>query len=159
VLALPAGSAPNVLNKSFAITADIDVRQGASDGAIFSLGGTDGGFGLYVRDGRPVFVGNFLGRTYSRATSAKPLPPGPATLRAVFTYDGGGLGQGGKMALFVDGQQVGEARMAQTHAIGLGLGGTLDIGEDTGSPVDEAYAPPFRFAGTIRKVTVDLKPN
>jgi arylsulfatase len=159
VVALPAGSAPSLLNKSFSITAEVDVGKGGTDGAIFSFGGTDGGYGLYMRDQRPVFVGNFLGRTYTRVTSAKPLAPGPATLRAELAYDGGGLGKGGTMRLFVDGQKVGEARMAQTLPIALGLGGRLDIGEDTGSAVDEAYTPPFRFAGTIRKVTVDLKPN
>ncbi len=117
----------------------------------------DGGYGLYVRDNRPVFAGNFLGRSFTRVTSDAPLSPGPVKLRADFTYDGGGLGKGGKISLFVNGHQVGEGRMEQTHAITLGLGGTLDIGEDTGSPVDETYTPPFRFGGTIRQVTVDLK--
>jgi arylsulfatase len=157
VVALPAGSAPNLLNKSFSITADIDVGTRGNDGAIFSLGGMDGGYGLYIKENRPVFVGNFLGRTHARATSEKPLAPGAAMLRAEFVYDGGALGKGGRMLLFVDGRQVGEARMERTQAISLGLGGTLDIGEDTGSAVDDVYAPPFRFAGTIRKVTVDLK--
>jgi hypothetical protein len=39
------------------------------------------------------------------------------------------------------------------------LGGTLDVGEDTGTAVDEAYEPPFKFGGTIKQVTIDLKPN
>jgi arylsulfatase len=119
----------------------------------------DGGYGIYIKDNHPVFVGNFLGRSFARATSERPLAPGAMTLRAEFVYDGGGLGKGGRMVLFVDGKQVGEARMERTLPISLGLGGTLDIGEDTGSAVDEVYAPPFRFAGTIRKVTVDLKQN
>jgi arylsulfatase len=156
MVALPSGSAPNLLNKSFSITADVDVAT-AGDGAIFSMGGLDGGFGLYVRDGKPVFVGNFLGRTYTRVTSEKPLPAGPVKLRAEFTYDGGGLGKGGTMSLFVNGQKVGEGRMERTQAITLGLGGTLDVGEDSGSAVDETYTPPFRFGGIIHQVTVDLK--
>ncbi len=157
VVALPGGSAPNVLNKSFSITAEIEMNAEANNGAILSYGGGDGGYGLYVRDGRPVFVGNFLGRTWTRVTGDKPLAPGPAKIRAEFTYDGGGLGKGGKLTLFVDGQSVGEARMEQTQALTLGLGGALDIGEDTGSAVDEAYTPPYKFGGTIRQVTVDLK--
>jgi arylsulfatase A-like enzyme len=154
--ALPVGSAPNLLNKSFTITADVDVGK-ETDGAIFSLGGGDGGFGIYVRDGKPVFAGNFLGRSVARAVSDKPLPEGPATLRAEFRYDGG-FGKGGDLVLFVGDQQVAEARMAQTQGITLGLGGTLDIGLDTGSAVDgDAYTPPFKYGGTIRKVVVDLK--
>jgi arylsulfatase len=157
VLALPAGSAPQILNKSFTITAKIEMPREGSDGAILSFGGSDGGYGLYVRDKRPVFVGNFLNRSITRVTSEAPLGPGAATLRAEFAYDGGGLGKGGTMTLYANGQKVGESRMEQTQAITLGLGGTLDIGEDTGSAVDEAYTPPFRFGGEIQSVTIDLK--
>jgi len=34
-----------------------------------------------------------------------------------------------------------------------------DIGEDTGSPIDFSYTPPFRFTGKLNKVTVELKPE
>lgn len=158
-LALASGSAPKILNKSFAITADIEMTANSSDGAILSFGGSDGGYGLYIREGRPVFAGNFLNRSVTRVTSNAPLPAGPVKLRAEFAYDGGGLGKGGKLSLFVNGEKAGEGRMEQTQAITLGLGGTLDVGEDTGSAVDETYTPPFRFGGTIKQVTLDLKPN
>jgi len=157
VVALPAGSAPKILNKSFAITAEVELGSGSNDGAIFSLGGSDGGYGLYLRDGRPVFVGNFLNRARTRVTAAEALPAGPVKLRAEFAYDGGGLGKGGKMSLFVGGKKVAEGRMEQTQAITLGLGGTLDVGEDTGTAVDDVYTPPYRFPGAIQKVTVDLR--
>jgi arylsulfatase len=156
VLAVPSGSAPQLLNKSFTITADVQQSATPSDGAIFSQGGSDGGFGLYVRENKPVFVGNFLNREITRVSSSQPLPEGPVKLRAEFDYDGGGLGKGGKLSLYMDGKKVGEGRMQQTQAITLGLGGTLDIGADTGSPVDESYTPPFEFGGTIEQVTVDL---
>ena len=156
MVALPAGTAPNLLNKSFSVTADIEVPKEKADGAVFAMGGLDGGYGLYVREGRLVFVGNYLGRTFTRVTSEKPLAPGPAKVKAEFAYDGNGLAKGGKMSLFVNGQKAGEGRLERTQAITLGLGGTLDIGEDTGSAVDEVYTPPYRFGGTIRQVTVDL---
>ena len=158
MLALPAGSAPNVLNKSFAIVADIEVTAEGQHGAIFSLGGSDSGYGIYLQDGRPVFVGNFLSRSIARVRGAAPLPPGPATLRGEFRYDGGGLGKGGTLTLFVNDRKAGEARMEQTVGITLGLGGSLDVGADTGSGVDDAYEPPFEFGGKIKQVTVDLQP-
>jgi arylsulfatase len=156
-LAVPAGSAPNILNKSFSFTADVEISGDKTEGAIVSFGGSDGGYGIYVRDGKPVFAGNFLGRSVTRASSETPLPAGTVKLRGEFKYDGGGLGKGGTMSLFVNDQKVGEGRIEQTQGITLGLGGTLDIGADTGSPVDEAYTPPFHFTGKIKQVTVDLE--
>ncbi len=156
VVALPSGSAPNLLNKSFTITARIETAEGAIDGSIFSQGGGDGGYGLYVRDNHAVFAGNFLGRETTRVTSTDELPSGQITLRAEFVYDGGGRGKGGTLQLFVNDEAAGETHMEETQGITLGLGGTLDIGEDTGSAVDEEYTPPNRFQGTITDVTVEL---
>jgi hypothetical protein len=33
---------------------------------------------------------------------------------------------------------------------------TFDIGSDTRTPVDDSYAVPFRFTGTINKLTFNL---
>lgn len=156
--ALPSGSAPNLLNKSWSITANIVGGKGKPEGAVFVMGGSDGGYGIYLQKGKPVFVSNFLGRSYTRVESKKAIPSASSTIRVDFAYDGGGMGKGANVTLYLDNEKVGEGRIEQTQALTLGLGGALDIGVDTGSAVDEAYAPPFRFTGTIEKVSVDLKP-
>jgi arylsulfatase len=158
VAALPAGSAPNLLNKSWTVTADVEVPKGAVNGVVWAMGALDGGFTLYVRNGKPVFAGNFLGRTMSRAAGTNALPQGHVKLRGEFTYDGGGMGKGATLTLFVNDQKVGEARMAATHALTLGLGGTLDIGLDTGAPADAVYSAPFPFTAIVDSVTIQLKP-
>jgi arylsulfatase len=160
VAALPAGSAPNLLNKSWTVTADLEIPKGAANGVVWAMGALDGGFTLYVKNGKPVFTGNFLGRTMSRAAGPKALPQGHVKLRGEFTYDGGGMGKGATLSLFVNDQKVGEARMEQTLPLTLGLGGTLDIGLDTGSPADETYQAqaPFPFTATINSVTIQLSP-
>ena len=33
---------------------------------------------------------------------------------------------------------------------------TLDIGEDTGTPVSEDYQVPFKFTGDLKKVAIQL---
>jgi len=124
-----------------------------------AMGALDGGFTLYVRNGKPVFAGNFLGRSTVRATGSRALPQGHVVLRGEFAYDGGGMGKGGTLSLYVNDQKVGEVRMAQTMPLTLGLGGTLDVGLDTGSPADETYQAPFRFTGTINHVTIQLRPQ
>jgi len=159
VEALPAGSAPNLLNKSWTVTADLAIPKGAVNGVVWAMGALDGGFTLYVRNGKPVFAGNFLGRSTVRATGSRALPQGHVVLRGEFAYDGGGMGKGGTLSLYVNDQKVGEVRMAQTMPLTLGLGGTLDVGLDTGSPADETYQAPFRFTGTINHVTIQLRPQ
>jgi arylsulfatase len=156
--ALPSGSAPNLLNKSWSITAEVVGGKGKPQGAVFVMGGSDGGYGIYLVNGKPVFVANFLGRTYTRVESSKVIPSTTSSIRADFAYYGGGMGKGATLTLYIDGEKVGEGRVEHTQALTLGLGGTLDIGVDTGSAVDEAYAPPYRFTGKITKVSVDLKP-
>jgi arylsulfatase len=160
VTALPGSNAPNPLNKSWSVTADIEVARSAN-GVLWDIGGLDGGFSLYVRNGKPVFSGNYLGRSYTRATSTRPLPTGHVVLRGEFAYDGGGNGKGATLSLFVNEQKVGEARMPATLPFALGLGPTMDVGIDTGSPADEAYQAqmPFAFTGTINSVTIQLRPQ
>ncbi len=38
----------------------------------------------------------------------------------------------------------------------VSLDETLDIGEDTGTPVSEDYHVPFKFTGTLSKVLIRL---
>jgi arylsulfatase len=56
-----------------------------------------------------------------------------------FTYDGGGLGKGGDVALFIDGQQVGQGRVGATLGMVFSADDGLDIGMDSGAPVSGDY--------------------
>ena len=38
----------------------------------------------------------------------------------------------------------------------MSLDETLDIGEDTGTPVSEDYQVPFKFTGKLEKVTINI---
>lgn len=146
----------DIKNRSHAVTAEITVPDAKASGAIIAQGGRSGGWGLFLRSGVPAHVYNFFGfeRVYARA--AQPLTPGKHTIRYEFKYDGGGVGKGGTGTLFVDGQHVGEARLARTIPFFFSLDGT-DIGVDFGSPVTENYETPFgRFTGEISWVRIDI---
>ena len=47
--------------------------------------------------------------------ASETLPEGKHQVRMEFKYDGGGLGKGGMVTLFVDGKQVGQGRVEHTH--------------------------------------------
>ena len=52
VTGIPDGTAPNVLNTSYTITADIDVPQGGGEGMIVTEGGRFGGYGHVPAEGQ-----------------------------------------------------------------------------------------------------------
>ncbi|MBO0759387.1 MAG: sulfatase-like hydrolase/transferase, partial [Bradyrhizobiaceae bacterium] len=146
----------DIKNKSHVVTAEITVANAEASGAIIAQGGRFGGWGLYLRRGVPAHCYNYLGfeRVYARAT--QPLTPGKHTVRYEFKYDGGGVGKGGTGRLFVDGPQVGEARLSRTVPFIFSADAT-DIGIDNGSPVTEDYETPFgRFTGEISWVRIDI---
>jgi hypothetical protein len=62
------------------------------------------------------------------------------------------------VSLFIDDRKVGQGRLPFTNWVKLALDKTLDIGEDSGSPVSEDYAAPKKGTGTIEKVAIDAYP-
>jgi hypothetical protein len=76
-------------------------------------------------------------------------------------YDGGGIGKGGMGTLSVDGKQVAQSHIDRTVCCRFSLDETFDVGADTGSPVIEDYdgEMPFRFTGTLEKLTIELAPQ
>jgi arylsulfatase len=146
----------DIKNRSHAVTAEITVPDARASGAIIAQGGRSGGWGLFLRSGVPTHVYNFFGFDHVYARATQPLTAGKHTVRYEFKYDGGGVGKGGMGTLFVDGQQVGEARLSRTIPFLFSLDGA-DIGVDYGSPVTEDYETPFgRFTGEISWVRIDI---
>ena len=69
----------------------------------------------------------------------------------------GGMSNGGTLALLVNDRKVGEGHVEKTAGFKYSLYEGQDIGEDSGSPVDYDYTPPFKFTGNLQRVTVELK--
>ncbi len=157
LVALPEGSAPDLKNKSFTITAELEIPSEGGDGMIFTQGGITAGWGFYLSKGKLVGLHNYIGLERYRAVSTENVPAGKVTLTFDFKYDGGGMGKGGTITLLANGKKIGEARADKTAGFKYSLYEGQDIGEDSGSPVDFDYTPPFKFTGKIQKVTVDLK--
>jgi arylsulfatase len=147
-----------MLNKSWTITAQVDLPDKA-EGMIITQGGSEGGYGLYLREGKPTFVYNFLGQARSTFAADNALPPGPCKLVVDFAYDGGGMGKGATVTLSADGGQLARGRLERTIPIQFSITEGLDIGMDNGSAVDWTYKPPFRFTGRIEDVTVEIFPG
>ena len=135
---IPENGFINVKNRSFVITADIEVPQAGAEGVVLAQGGEMGGWSLYVKDGAPRFAYNFLGReTYKIAGPAR-LPAGQVTLRFEFAYDGGRPGAGGNGSIFVNGKRSPAGRIEHTHPNAFGAE-TTDVGENLYTAVTDDY--------------------
>jgi arylsulfatase A-like enzyme len=144
-------------NKSFALTAQIEVPDGGVNGVIIAQGGAFGGFSLYAKEGKPAFCYNLFGLQRFTVEGGAPIPAGDHQVRMEFTYDGGGVGKGGDVSLFVDGDQVGNGRVDATVPMLFSADETTDIGSDSATPVSDDYGPKDSgFTGRVRWVQIDL---
>jgi arylsulfatase A-like enzyme len=170
VTGLPDSVAPQLLNASYTITADIDVPQAGGEGSIVAEGGRFGGYGMYLLKSKPVFTWNLLGMSRVRWEGPQALSPGKHTIVFDFKYDGlgfdtlafnnlSGIGRGGTGTLTVDGKVVSTLTMQRTVPLILPVDETFDVGSKTGTPVDDRdYQVPFVFTGTIDRLTISVEP-
>ena len=154
---LSESSVINIKNKSFSVTAAVEVPQGGAEGVIIAQGGRFGGWSLYARDGHLKFTYNTLGIHEFTTTANEPVPAGKRQVRIEFAYDGGGLAKGGNVTLYHDGTAVGDGRVELTQPMVFSADETTDVGRETGTTVSSEYhAASSRFNGKIDWVQIDL---
>ena len=152
-------AAPNVKNRSHAITVRIDAA-GNDDGVLVAQGGRFGGWSLYCLDGRPSYAYNCYGRDLTIVRADRPLTPGPHEVGMRFEYAGGPPGDGAQVTLLVDGAAVAGGALAATTAYYFAFDETCNVGVDRGTPVTDDYpAVHNAFTGTIHGVRFDLHPQ
>jgi arylsulfatase len=168
MVGLPQGDSPLLLNTSYTITAEIDVPASGGDGMILTSGGRFGGYGFYIKDGKPVFLWNMVDLERIKWEGTEALTPGKHVVEFDFKYDGAGagtlafndftgVGKGGTGTLRVDGKDVQTQEMKQTLPMILQWDEAFDIGSDTLTGVNDAdYQPPFPLTSTLEKLTIKI---
>ena len=165
---IPYGNAPSILDRDYTITADITVPQGGAEGMIVTLGGRFGGYGLYLLKGKPVFDYNLLDLKHyrweggplrswlvGRCTQARQAHD---SVRLQIRRTGARQGRRGSL----QGRwQRDSSQENPDHSIPLlmAIDETFDVGSDTRTAVNDDYKLPFRFTGTIDKLTFNLGPE
>ena len=168
VSGIPGHGAPNTLNRAYTITAEITIPEGGAEGMIVTEGGRFGGYGLFlskgvagIRNGRPVFIYNLL--NLKRTVWEGPeLDAGKHTIVFDYKPDEPGLGKSGKGVLYVNGKEVATHTMKNGTPVTYPEDESFDIGSDTRTGVAQLeyrYEPPFKFTGTIDKLTFKLEPR
>jgi len=154
---LTEASLLNIKNKSHAVTAEVEVPESGAEGVIIAQGGAFAGWSLYATEGKLTYCYNLLGVQRFKISGNAPIPAGDPQVRMEFAYDGGGLGKGGVVTLYVDGDKVGGGRVDGTVPLIFSGDETADIGSDTASPVSDDYGPADNeFNGSVLWVQIDL---
>jgi arylsulfatase len=153
---LTENSVLNIKNKSHAVTAEIVVPDGGAQGVIVAQGGSIGGWALYAKDGRLRYCYNLFGIQRFYVGSDQDIPAGTQQVRMEFDYHGPGMGKGGTVSLFVEGEKIGEGEVAGTAAIIFSADDTCDVGKEGGALVADDYPVPNDFAGEVNWVEIDV---
>jgi len=146
-----------IKNKSHSVTAQLEVPQGGASGVMVAQGGAFGGWSLYAKEGKPTYCYNLFGLQRFKVEGEQEIPPGEHQVRMEFAYDGGGLGKGGMVTLYIDGDKTGEGRVEATEPMLFSGDETTDVGGDSATPVSDDYGPKdAAFTGRVRWIQIDI---
>ncbi len=147
----------NIKNKSFSVTAKVELKDDTTNGAIIAQGGRFAGWSLYMKNGYPVFCYNWFNRQHYYIGSREQLSAGEHFIHFEFKYDGGGIGKGGTGILYADDHDIAQGRIENTVPFVFSADDFMDIGKDSGAPVTEDYGSyQGGFTGTINWVKINI---
>lgn len=155
---IPEAAAASTLGRSFSITAEVELSRSAQ-GVIFSQGARFGGYSLFIKNGRLVFVYNFLGIPPEQQLSTAVPAAGKHSIRVEFVKEkiDEHYAMQGIMKLYVDGKILDEKPFRTQSGRFTLVGDGLCIGYDSGDPVSNQYTYKFSFTGgAIAKVVYDV---
>ena len=156
-----SGMIPRIYNRSYSISAELEVPEGGAEGVIVAEADHLGGFSLFVKDGKLTHTYSMMGVFVFKQVADEALPSGEVTVRIEFDADAAKPATGGEVTLFIDDRPVGTGRMDHSVPVRFSGYAGMDIGRDNGGVVDLSYAndKPFAFTGAIKKVVFDIKPH
>jgi arylsulfatase len=151
--ALPEELAPRLKLRPHRLVARIELGESGAEGVLLAQGGRFGGFALYLSEGRIHYTYNFAGVDETTLSGPR-LDAGRHVVGVELTPT---RGIGMHAELVVDGAPVAAADIERTAPFRFALAGEgMSCGYAEGTPVTDAYAPPFRFTGLLHAVTIDV---
>ena len=137
---LSENSVVSIKNKSFSVTAEVDVPDGGANGVIIAQGGRFGGWAVYAKDGAAKFVYNVLGihefATDRRHADPGRHPPGAHGVRLRRRRAGQGRR---RHALLRRRPRSARGRVEETQPMIFSADETTDIGYESGTTVTPDY--------------------
>ena len=166
---VPASAAPSILNKSYTITAEVEIPEGGAEGMIVTEGGRFGGYGLFLSKGEfGVRPGQGRCSSTTCSTSSARCGKGPSWKPASTPSSSTSSPMVRAWARAAPAccpwtaRKWPGIRMEHTTPITFPEDETFDVGQDTRTGVallEYRYDVPFKFTGKIDKLTFKLEPE
>ena len=155
---LSENSVVSIKNRSFSVTAEVDVPDGGAEGVIIAQGGRFGGWAVYAREGKARFVYNVLGIQEFTTEADTPIPAGQHQVRDRVRLRRRRPGQRRRRDAVLRRQGGRHAAASPRHKpMVFSADETTDIGYESGTTVSPDYtAQGSRFTGKIGWVQIDL---
>ena len=147
---IPPAAAPDLRNRSYSITAEVEILEGGAEGVIVAQGEWCSGYAMYIKGGELIHDYNFVGYHFA-VKAAAPIAAGPHALRYEMRKVGPFSGEG---TLLIDGQVVGTIDIPQTARGQVSFTG-LEVGRGSPPAVSD-FDPPFAFTGKVVRVIYEL---
>ncbi|MBK9099259.1 MAG: arylsulfatase [bacterium] len=149
----------NIKNKSYTITAEVELKKNNESGVIISQGGRFGGWVIYMKNGKVHHEYNFFGLERTNISSSTSIPIGKHSIKYEFISDGPKPGLGGKSILYIDGNKVAEGYVPKTQPFAFSGDEGADVGIDSETNVSNDYKErDNKFTGKIHKVIINIAP-
>ncbi len=150
----------NVKNRSYTITAPVELSDSNTNGVIIAQAGAFGGWTLYMKDGKVHHEYNYFGVERTNISGTSVVPAGKHVIKYEFIADSAKPGTGGKCILYVDNEKIAEGQIPKTQPFAFSADEGADVGVDGETAVSNDYKQwDNKFTGKILKVTVDVKPS
>ncbi|MYM64004.1 arylsulfatase [Pseudomaricurvus sp. HS19] len=158
-------NAPPIKFMNHTMTADVNLPQGNETGPIYAMGGSLGGMGLYLKDGKPTFIIRGLMGEEVKVTG-KALSKGDNQLEMTLDLGGGSQAHIEPLAvrnitvtLSSNGNELLNETVQFAMPATMSSSETFDIGRDDGKALTDDYTAETPFPGTIRNVVFDFMPK
>ena len=151
---IPEVSAVNVRGRAHRVVAELTVAENTRPaGTLIAQGSALGGWGFYLSDGELLYAHNLLGRTEYTVRAPLTLAPGKHEAWFICTP----AGQGARVAIGLDGQQLAEGRVPVFTPVRFSLTGAgLTCGYGNALPVSREIPGPFPLERGLDRVIVEV---
>ena len=116
----------------------VDDSGGGANGAILRKAAASAAGALYVKDGKPAYIYNFVGLHavhHRLAPRASAEAAGKPSIMLEFAYDGGGAGKGGEAHYLVNGKAWARVTRREDSTQHLSADEAADVGVDDRTPM------------------------